>query len=131
MDNELNFSSFNGDDVISFGNTTYKIGIFQKAVNGPLSNNLGMSLNNELQSRGISIPGKLVKSGPNGEPYTSFFTDGIACEVLQVGSPGWKKGRVRFKMSVEFIPDEPEPVEMSSQNNESPLDDIRQMNKEI
>jgi hypothetical protein len=127
MDNELNLANFNSDDVISFGNTTYKIGIFQKAATRSFSNRVGGSLSNELQSRGISIPEKLIKSGQNSEPYTSFFTDGIACEVLQVGSSGWKKGRVRFKMSVEFIPDEPELVETPPQNNESPLDDIRQM----
>jgi hypothetical protein len=87
MNNELNFTSFNGDDVISFGNTTYKIGIFQKAATRAFSNRVGGSLSNELQSRGISIPEKLIKAGQSNEPYASFFTDGIACEVLQVGSP--------------------------------------------
>lgn len=127
MNNEINLSEFNGDDVIAFGNTTYKVSVLQKAATKSLTNNLGMRLNGELQGRGVTIPSTALKSGSNSEPYTSFFTGGIDCEILQIGSQGWKKGKVRFKISVEFIPDEPESVEMRSQNSDSSLDDIRQM----
>ncbi|ACB52473.1 hypothetical protein cce_3125 [Crocosphaera subtropica ATCC 51142] len=38
-----------------------------------------------------------------------------------MGSNSWKKGKIRLKVSLEFIPDEPKIKEI-----ESPLDDIRQ-----
>ena len=61
--------------------------------------------------------------GIRGEFINSFdvFKYGQNCEILQVGSNGWKKGKIRLKVSLEFIPDEPEINEI-----ESPLDDISQ-----
>ena len=49
-----------------------------------------------------------------------WYQTGKDCEILQVGSNGWKKGKIRLKVSLEFIPDEPEMKRI-----ESPLDDIR------
>jgi hypothetical protein len=45
-----------------------------------------------------------------------WITGGINCELLQLGSQQWKKGKLRVNVTVEFIPDEVE----------SPLDDVRQ-----
>ncbi|NJN74077.1 MAG: hypothetical protein HC799_15315 [Limnothrix sp. RL_2_0] len=53
--------------------------------------------------------------------HKRWFTDGYEAEVLDVGGSGWKKGRVKINISVEFIPDDCEEV-----SPESPLDDIRQ-----
>jgi KGK domain len=59
------------------------------------------------------------------------FNEGIVGKVLRFGSQGWQKGKIRFKISIEFCPDEPE-VEETPENNqleisapESPLDDLR------
>jgi hypothetical protein len=67
-----------------------------------------------------------------------WMGDGVRCRVLQVGSGGWKEGRVRI--SLEFIPDEEE-VEQEAELVEetepektvplkqlSPLDEFRQQN---
>ncbi len=60
-----------------------------------------------------------------------LFGEGIEGEVLRFGSQGWKKGKIRVQIVVEFCPDEPE-VEDTPKNNESetsqpesPLDDLR------
>jgi hypothetical protein len=66
------------------------------------------------------------------EPIKSvLFGEGIAGKVLRFGSPGWQKGKIRVKITVDFCPDEPE-VEETPDNNlleisppESPLDDLR------
>jgi hypothetical protein len=50
-----------------------------------------------------------------------WIEEGLDCELLNLGDSQWKKGKVRVKMSVEFIPDEPE-----SSDYQSPLDEIRQ-----
>jgi hypothetical protein len=34
------------------------------------------------------------------------FDRGIDCEVLKVGAQSWQKGKIRLKVSLEFIPDE-------------------------
>jgi len=54
--------------------------------------------------------------------------DGIDCEILKIGAKGWQKGKIRIRVSVEFIPDEPE-IEQTPETThpESPLDDIRRM----
>ena len=49
------------------------------------------------------------------------WIDGIRCKLLQDGLK--KKGKIRLKVIVEFIPDENSLVE-----ERSPLDDIRQIN---
>mgnify|MGYP002654622304 CR=1 FL=1 len=50
-----------------------------------------------------------------------WIEEGIDCELLNLGDPQWKKGKVRVRVVVEFLPDEPE-----SSDYQSPLDEIRQ-----
>ncbi|MCV3215189.1 hypothetical protein OGM63_17000 [Plectonema radiosum NIES-515] len=35
-----------------------------------------------------------------------IFMQEVYCEVLNLGSKGWKKGKLRFKISVEFYLEE-------------------------
>jgi hypothetical protein len=57
----------------------------------------------------------------------------VTSEILIPDAKGWQKGKIRFKLTLEFCPDEPEIEEKpeSSQPEiikpESPLDDIRRM----
>lgn len=37
----------------------------------------------------------------------SLLDQGINCQVVKFGSPGWQKGRLRAKVVLEFCPDEP------------------------
>ncbi|HEY9812756.1 MAG TPA: KGK domain-containing protein [Candidatus Sericytochromatia bacterium] len=58
---------------------------------------------------------------------------GCACEILKPGSKGWKKGKMKITVSLEYCPDEPEDTETPENNQpetnqpESPLDDLRRM----
>lgn len=60
----------------------------------------------------------------------AWFYEGVKCEILTPGK-NWRTGRVR--LSLEFLPDEPEIEETPANNGtknqetESPLDDLRQM----
>lgn len=49
-----------------------------------------------------------------------WIEEGLDCEILKLGDSSWKKGKVRVKMTIEFLPDEPEISEY-----QSPLDEIR------
>lgn len=48
-----------------------------------------------------------------------WLSEGMDCEILQLGSYQWKKGKLRINVTLEFAPDEPE----------SPLDNVRQVTK--
>ena len=50
-----------------------------------------------------------------------WIEDGVDCELLKLGDSQWQKGKIRVKVSVEFLADEPE-----STDYQSPLDEIRQ-----
>ena len=56
------------------------------------------------------------------------WKDGIPCELLQDGIE--KKGKIRLKVIIEFIPDEVEVIQgvEGITDKRSPLDDIRQIN---
>jgi hypothetical protein len=59
-----------------------------------------------------------------------LFTEDKECEVLKPYK-GWQKGKIRIKLTIEFCPDEPEPIEENghqdpNNSTESPWDEIRQ-----
>jgi len=131
---EKNFSLQNcdEDDVVSFGDDTFKVSKFRKAVNGAFGNNLGNQFYSQLSSyQGIKIDGAIVAPKGVDEPYARWFNDGIDCEILQLGSKIWQKGKVKIKVSVEFYIEEDSEQLTSDASEielpESPLDDIRQM----
>lgn len=138
MENNYYLQDCNDDDVLSFGEDTYKVGKFKKAINGAFGNNLGYQLNEQLRSyHGIKIDGSILTPQWVDEPYARWFGDGIDCEILNLGSTSWKKGKVRIKVSVEFYVEEQEDSQTIGSDAleisppESPLDDLRQMmNKE-
>lgn len=62
----------------------------------------------------------------------SWVREGIDCSVLFENSNGWRKGKV--KITLEFIPDDPEPINAENQQVSQPkllpsvdsqLDDLR------
>jgi hypothetical protein len=129
----------NDDDVLSFGDATFKVGILRKAVHKSFGNDLGYSLTSQLSnSQGVRIDSTILAPQGMNQPYARWFGDGIDCEILNLGSKSWKKGKVRIKVSVEFYAEEPEVSETPASDGleinepESPLDDLRQMiNQEI
>ena len=70
-------------------------------------------------SDGLSSIRNSITSYSGLNTSKDLFEGGQECEILKAGSQGWQKGKLKIKVTLEFIPDEPE-VESS------PLDDIRQ-----
>ncbi|WP_016949862.1 KGK domain-containing protein [Anabaena sp. PCC 7108] len=50
-----------------------------------------------------------------GQLAAYLVREGAACEFLSINGGGWRKGKLKLKMELEFVPDEPE----------SQLDDLR------
>lgn len=90
---------------IVVSHTTFKVNEFAQAIKTQISVNNGQQTMRDM-----------------------WFAEGVECEVLSPGKD-WRKGKVR--VSLEFIPDEPE-VEEELENDEptnneseSMLDDLR------
>lgn len=68
-------------------------------------------------------------------PCQEWLDDGVECEILQAQGGGWRKGKIKLSVYLEFIPDKPK---VSQQNPSialsqpgSPLDDLQsQLNPE-
>ncbi len=62
-----------------------------------------------------------------GSEFQWFVEQGRQCEILRTTGGGWQKGR--FRIRLEFIPDNPEAFLKSSSAEDdkpqSPLDDLR------
>ena len=83
-------------------------------------------MNNRLKSEGKG-------SIPIPRNQDSWLNGGVGCEILSPNAKGWRKGKIRFRVTVEFCPDEPEFEEAVTSKQveikqpESPLDEIRQL----
>ncbi len=64
----------------------------------------------------LNMYGKDWESDNQNHLLRKKWVEGLNAEVLKVGSFGWKKGKIRVNVTVEFMPDEPE----------SPLDEYRE-----
>jgi hypothetical protein len=137
MDDNLKPLDCNDDDVLGFGDDTYKVGRFRKAVDKAFGNTIGNQLSSLLNSsQGIKISNAILAPQGVNELYTRWFDKGINCEILKLGSESWQKGKVRIQISIEFYVEESEIPENLNNDGlsmippESPLDDLRQMMKE-
>lgn len=120
MEDKFKALNCNDDDVIEFGNNTYKISRFKQAISKSMNDFLARQLYNQLNHNGIHI---------NQANSNSWFERGINCKILNLGSQTWKQGKVRFKMSVEFYIEE-DIDNINSEDSiipepESPLEDLR------
>lgn len=133
MVNNYRLQNYNDEDVLSFGDELLKIRKFKQAFNNSLGNDLGAALSNQLIKNGVKIPNEILTPRGVYSPYQKWFNEGIDCEMLNLGSKKWKKGKVKIKLSIEFYVED-ETVEKGSTKQleipESPLDDLRRMMNE-
>ncbi|MEC4895662.1 MAG: KGK domain-containing protein [Oscillatoria sp. PMC 1051.18] len=104
MDNQNNFLECKEDDVVSFGEDTFKIGKFKKAVQEAFGYDIGYALLGLLANQGVRIDKKVISPQGNNEDYTQWFDDGIDCEILKTDGQGWRKAKVKIKLELEFNP---------------------------
>ena len=57
-----------------------------------------------------------------------LLTEGIQCRVMTTRQQGWRFGKIRLKIELQFIPDEPL-TEQNIDHFDSPLDEIRRISK--
>ena len=81
----------------------------------------------------IYVPQQITREidGSRQEHINNWVLGGIDCEVLHLGSPDWKKGKVKIKVSVEFIPDEDEKIKDPATAPEIYTDELAQIRNQI
>ncbi len=116
---------------ISFDGKIYKVEEIAQVIRESKPS-LGRFISSFLQKSDKQIhPGTNQESGE--ADYVSYFEEGIHFEILQPGSEEWVKGRMRLKISLEFVIDQPDLLDTETQSdavelvNENSLDAIRQV----
>ncbi|MBE9209348.1 KGK family protein [Nostoc sp. LEGE 06077] len=110
----------NEDDVVEFGDNTYKVSKIKFGLSQSSKSSLSYRLQQELNNQRIQLPSDDL-----------FSQQGIDCQILTLGSQRWKKGKVKFNLSIEFyIEDDIEIThtqDLDITESESPLEDLRRM----
>lgn len=92
------------DSIISIGGQLYRSGIFEHSVRDAFEYFLDMGnvLSSVLKHRGIEVePSDLVEDWD----ARWWFSRGVPCSMLRPNE-SWQAGRIRVKVSVEFVPDD-------------------------
>jgi len=120
MEDNLKPLECSDKDVVSFESKTYKVGFLRQAMSNSFNKNLNYSLRDQLERSGVRLPDSFNEQ--------EWFDEGIDCEILNLGSGEWKKGKAKVKFSVEFYvePGEDEEIPDAPKiNDPDSLDDLR------
>ncbi|MCC3530939.1 MAG: KGK family protein [Microcoleus sp. PH2017_22_RUC_O_B] len=135
--NQKKYETLDGaDDVLLLNNKdTFTVQRFKELVGIKFDRILGLYVESEsgreyirLSMQNLSIDEEIKIGG--GDINWNSREEGMSCQVLKVGSKGWKKGKIKIEVnhnlqsyktqvSIKFCPDE-------LREEKSPLDDIRQ-----
>ncbi|AFY46505.1 KGK domain protein [Nostoc sp. PCC 7524] len=126
MEENFSLSNCSNDDALSVKDKVFKILQIKEAIKKSFSGELSNELYKALNNCGVSIdPGGYLVGNKFYRCNNQWFNQGIDCEILKPGSQGWQTGKLKIKVTLEFIPDQPNIPEP-----ESPLDDLRRMMNE-
>lgn len=108
VQNNLDMTAFNDDDVLSFRDGTVRVATLRHVLDVALSSKLPDALADSLTTQKALFGGD--RQFRNSKAWMrqdrNWFQDGIDCEVLQLGAAGWQQGKLRLRVTVEFVPDE-------------------------
>ncbi|MBE9209347.1 KGK domain protein [Nostoc sp. LEGE 06077] len=123
MEDNFNLENCNPDDALSVKDKVFKIVQIKEGITKVFCGDLATTIYNSLNSYGIQIePDGYLVGNRYYKQYQKWFTEGIDCEILKLNAKAWQAGKLRIKVTLEFIPDKPEITEP-----ESPLDDLRRL----
>ncbi len=95
------------DDVVSFRGKLFKVSQLRKMMGHAMTeqNQLNHTLSNALKQKGLELGLTDTKE---------FLNQGVKGELLKITGKGWEKGKIKMKISLEFIPDVPGEALLSS-----------------
>jgi hypothetical protein len=102
MTNNLNPYDCGDDDVIAFGEAMYRSGKLKRSITQSFDGSVGRAIDQKLRQNGIDIPVRMIGPTRLANEHCQWFEDGINCEILDLKTRRWRKGKVRVQVSVEF-----------------------------
>jgi hypothetical protein len=120
--------NLSSDDVISIDGKLHKVENLKDGLKAFFEEEAKFDPRGLMQPNGPNyVSDKLNKQGIKTTYLTikSCFREGLQSEVLNANTGGWKKGKLKFKVVIEFSFDDEEPEKNQLQEYQSPLDEIR------
>jgi hypothetical protein len=91
------------DDVIAFGEAMFRSGKLKRAIGQSFDGSVGRAIDQKLRQNGLEIPIRMIGSTRLANEHCQWFDEGISCEILDLATRQWCKGKVRVRVSVEFF----------------------------
>jgi hypothetical protein len=124
MDRNKILFGIHEEDVVTFTDKhTFCISQFRDIIFASISD-IQNKYTNSLKEQGFPIATGFYETVTSfrRKPDSEWFDSGAECKMLRLGEKGWKKGKIRIRVDVEFVPDN---EENSDEIDESDLDEIR------
>jgi hypothetical protein len=122
MTNNLIPYNSGDDDVIAFGEAMFRSGKLKRTIAQSFDGSVGRAIDQKLRQNGLEIPIRMIGSTRLANEHCQWFNEGISCEILNLATRRWCKGKVRVQVSVEFyIEDSGEQI-LLPDNLEAPID---------
>jgi KGK domain len=96
------------DDVIAFGEAMFRSGKLKKAIGQSFDGSVGRAIDQKLRQHGLEIPIRMIGSTRLANEHCQWFDEGINCEILDLATRRWCKGKVKVKVSVDFFVEDTE-----------------------
>jgi hypothetical protein len=110
------------DDVIAFGEAMFRSGKLKRTISQSFDGSVGRAIDQKLRQNGLEIPIRMIGSTRLANEHCQWFDEGISCEILDLSTRRWCKGKVRVQVSVEFyIEDSGEKILLPN-DLETPID---------
>jgi KGK domain len=94
--------------VIAFGEAMFRSGKLKKAIGQSFDGSVGRAIDQKLRQHGLEIPIRMIGSTRLANEHCQWFDEGISCEILDLATRRWCKGKVRVQVSVEFLVEDTE-----------------------
>ncbi|BAZ28348.1 hypothetical protein NIES4074_07790 [Cylindrospermum sp. NIES-4074] len=125
MEDNLKLIECNDGDVIECNDLIYKVSKLRQALKDMANDE------DFLQDFCDFLKEKDICYVEEGCYEPECFTEGMDAEILNLGSKSWKKGKLKFNLSLEFYVEKEELENPGHKDviteSESPLDDLRRM----
>lgn len=81
----------------------FRSGKLKRAIVQSFDGSVGRSIDQKLRQHGLDIPARMIGSTRLANEHCQWFDEGISCEILDLATRRWCKGKVRVRVSVEFL----------------------------
>ena len=81
----------------------FRSGKLKKAIGQSFDGSVGRAIDQKLRQHGLEIPIRMIGSTRLANEHCQWFDEGISCEILDLSTRRWCKGKVRVQVSVEFL----------------------------